>query len=66
MPVLASFLLPKKIEEREPLLMRLAHAIHAPILRFAMHHKLAVMCFAASVLIVGSTVCVWPSRPNWA
>jgi cobalt-zinc-cadmium resistance protein CzcA len=52
MPVLASFLLPKKIEEREPLLMRVAHAIHFPILQFAMHHKTAVMAFAAGVLFV--------------
>lgn len=52
MPVLASLLLPKRVEEREPLLMRIAHAIHYPILQFAMHHKLAVMGFAASVLIV--------------
>ncbi|AMV22614.1 efflux RND transporter permease subunit [Planctomyces sp. SH-PL14] len=52
MPVLASLLLPKRIEEREPFLMRVAHAIHYPILQFAMHHKLAVMGFAASVLIV--------------
>jgi len=50
MPVLASFFLPKKIEEREPFLMRVAHAIHYPILQFAMHHKLAVMGFAACVL----------------
>jgi cobalt-zinc-cadmium resistance protein CzcA len=52
MPVLASYLLPKKVEEEEPLLMRIAHAIHYPILQFAMHHKAAVMGFAASVLIV--------------
>lgn len=52
MPVLASYLLPKKVEEREPFLMRVAHAIHYPILQFAMHHKLAVMGFAATVLIV--------------
>ncbi len=52
MPVLASLLLPKKPAEREPLLMRLAHAIHYPILQFAMHNKLAVMGFAATVLIV--------------
>ncbi len=52
MPVLASFLLPKKVAESEPFLMRVAHAIHYPILQFAMHHKLAVMGFAASVLIV--------------
>jgi cobalt-zinc-cadmium resistance protein CzcA len=52
MPVLASLLLPKKVKEREPLMMRIAHAIHYPILQFAMHHKLAVLGFAASVLIV--------------
>src|SRR3984893_17705660 len=39
MPVLASLLLPKRISEREPLLMRLAHAVHTPILRLCMHHK---------------------------
>jgi cobalt-zinc-cadmium resistance protein CzcA len=45
-------LLPKKVDEREPWLMRVAHAIHRPILRAAMHHKLAVMGFAASVLVL--------------
>ncbi len=52
MPVLASLFLPKKIEEHEPFLMRLAHAIHYPVLQFAMHHKLAVLGFAATVLII--------------
>lgn len=52
MPVLASLILPKKVEEQEPILMRMAHAIHYPILQFAMHHKVAVLGFAASVLIV--------------
>ena len=52
MPVLASFCLPKRIHEHEPLLMRLAHAIHYPLLRLAMRHKLAVIGFAASVLVV--------------
>jgi cobalt-zinc-cadmium resistance protein CzcA len=52
MPVLASYLLPKRIEEREPWIMRIAHAIHDPVLRFAMNHKAAVIGFAASVLIV--------------
>ncbi len=47
MPVLASLLLPRRIEEREPLLMRIAHRIYAPILRFSMHHKALVMGFAA-------------------
>jgi cobalt-zinc-cadmium resistance protein CzcA len=52
MPVLASLILPKQIQEREPLLMRIAHRIHAPILRFSMNHKLLVMGIAASVLFV--------------
>lgn len=52
MPVLASLLLPKYIEEREPLLMRIAHKIHYPVLQFSMHHKTAVIAFAAAVLAV--------------
>jgi len=52
MPVLASLLLPRKLDTREPLLMRIAHAIHYPILQFAMHHKGAVIGFAACVLLV--------------
>lgn len=52
MPVLASIFLPKRIEEREPLLMRVAHRIHAPILRFSMRHKMLVIGFAACVLVV--------------
>ena len=52
MPVLASLLLPKHIEEREPLLMRIAHKIHYPILQFSMHHKTAVIAFAIAVLAV--------------
>jgi cobalt-zinc-cadmium resistance protein CzcA len=50
MPVLASLLLPKRIEEREPLLMRWAHRLHAPVLNIAMRHKFAVLLFAAAVL----------------
>lgn len=52
MPVLASLILPRKIDTRVPILMRLAHAIHYPILQFSMHHKTAVMGFAACVLLV--------------
>jgi cobalt-zinc-cadmium resistance protein CzcA len=52
MPVLASLLLPRRIEEREPLLMRIAHRIHAPILRFSMHHKTLVIGIAACVLLI--------------
>ena len=52
MPVLASLLLPRQVEAREPLLMRLAHAIHAPILRACMNHRLAVIGFAVCVLVI--------------
>ena len=52
MPVLASLILPRRISEREPLLMRIAHRIHAPILRFSMVHKTLVIGFAACVLFI--------------
>ncbi len=48
MPVLASLVLPRRIAEREPLLMRLALALYRPVLRFSMAHRLAVAAFAAS------------------
>lgn len=52
MPVLASLLLPKRIEEREPLLMRLVKWLYTPILRFSMRYRLAVLAFAAGVLVL--------------
>jgi cobalt-zinc-cadmium resistance protein CzcA len=52
MPVLASFLLPRKVEEREPFLIRLLKRLYAPVLRFTMHHKLAVMGLALASLVV--------------
>ena len=52
MPVLASLALPRRIEEREPLLLRLALALYRPVLAFSMTHRVAVAAFAASVLVV--------------
>jgi cobalt-zinc-cadmium resistance protein CzcA len=52
MPVLASLILPKKIAHKEPWLMRVAHRIHAPVLRFSMNHKSAVIAFAVLVLFL--------------
>ena len=52
MPVLASLLLPKKIDERVPLFMRIAHAIHNPILKFSMEHKAGVLIIAGMILVV--------------
>jgi cobalt-zinc-cadmium resistance protein CzcA len=52
MPVLASWFLPRRIEEREPLLMRIAHRINTPLLRFSMRHKAFVMACAGFVMFV--------------
>lgn len=52
MPVLASFFLPKRLEEREPLVIRILKRLYAPVLRFTMHHKLAVIGFALCLLVV--------------
>lgn len=51
MPVLASFVLPRRISEREPLLMRVAHRIHNPVLRICMDHRLAVVTIAGCLLV---------------
>lgn len=60
MPVLASLLLPKKVEDREPLLVRILKACYRPVLHATMRHKLAVIGFALAVL-VGSFGVVAPS-----
>lgn len=52
MPVLASLVLPRRIEEREPLLIRVLKRLYAPVLRFTMRHKLAVIGFALCLLVV--------------
>ncbi|MAT52332.1 MAG: CusA/CzcA family heavy metal efflux RND transporter [Porticoccaceae bacterium] len=52
MPVLASFFLPKNLKDKEPLLIRVLKWLYAPILRFTMRHKVAVIGFALSSLIV--------------
>ncbi len=53
MPVLASLLLPRHIEEKDPWLVRLARWIYAPILRYAMRHGVAVLILAVAVLALG-------------
>ena len=52
MPVLASIILPRRMKETEPLLVRFIKWVYAPILRFTMRHKLAVIGFALGVLVV--------------
>ncbi len=52
MPVLASYFLPRRIDEREPLFMRIALAIYQPILRFSMNNKSVVIAVAVVVLVI--------------
>jgi cobalt-zinc-cadmium resistance protein CzcA len=52
MPALASLILPRKIQEKEPLLMRLVLRVYDPILRFAVRRKAAVMVAAVALLLV--------------
>lgn len=52
MPALASLLLPKRISEREPLLLRIIKAVYVPILKQTMQYKSAVLIFGATVLFV--------------
>jgi cobalt-zinc-cadmium resistance protein CzcA len=52
MPVLASLVLPRRIDEGEPLLMSLAKRSYAPVLRFTTEHKLAVLGVAFGLLVV--------------
>ena len=52
MPVLASLVLPKRIAQREPMVIRVLKRLYAPVLRFTMHHKLAVLGLAVALLVV--------------
>ena len=52
MPALASLLLPRQISEREPLLLRAVKFFYVPVLKHTMRHKLAVLAFGATVLVV--------------
>lgn len=56
MPVLASLILPRTIDEREPLLMRGIKWLYVPLLRLAMRHKALVLGFAAAVLFVAFAI----------
>jgi cobalt-zinc-cadmium resistance protein CzcA len=60
MPVLASLLLPRRIEERDPLVVRLARRCYAPVLRLAFHFRTAVLAGAAlavaGAVLVGSNL----------
>jgi cobalt-zinc-cadmium resistance protein CzcA len=52
MPALASLVLPRRISEREPLLLRIIKAVYVPILKQTMQYKSAVLIFGATVLFM--------------
>jgi cobalt-zinc-cadmium resistance protein CzcA len=52
MPVLVGLLLPRRVEEREPWLVRLARWLYRPVLHAALRHRLAVLCVAVAALAV--------------
>ena len=52
MPVLASLVLPRQIEEREPLLMRAIKSVYIPVLHAAMRYKTLVIGLAAGLMFV--------------
>ncbi|MGH7171761.1 MAG: efflux RND transporter permease subunit, partial [Gemmataceae bacterium] len=54
MPVLASLLLPRRMKEKDPLLVRVARWFYAPILRFALRHGFAVLLLAVAALACGA------------
>jgi cobalt-zinc-cadmium resistance protein CzcA len=50
MPVLCSLVLPRRLHEREPLLIRLAARVYRPILHAALYHRIAVLGGAVAAL----------------
>ena len=56
MPVLASLLLPRKLVERDPWLIRAARWMYAPVLRLVIRHRYAVIGLAVAVLGAGAIV----------
>jgi heavy metal efflux system protein len=56
MPVLASLLLPKRLEEREPLLMRAVKWFYVPALHLVMRHKGFVVALAICVMVIAFAV----------
>jgi cobalt-zinc-cadmium resistance protein CzcA len=53
MPVLTSLVLPRHIHERDPLVVRLARWLYAPLLRLSLRHGVAVLGLAGAALGLG-------------
>jgi cobalt-zinc-cadmium resistance protein CzcA len=55
-PVLASFLMPKHIEETETFLVRLLHRVYTPTLRFALANRGVMVCIGLAFLVISAFV----------
>jgi cobalt-zinc-cadmium resistance protein CzcA len=56
MPVLASLLLPRRIEEQEPILMRAIKSVYVPVLHLAMRYKALVIGLAGGLMFVAFAI----------
>ncbi len=56
MPVLASYCLPRRVEEREPLLVRVLQALYRPVLRGVLHQRFAMLGLGLAALGAGVIV----------
>src|SRR5439155_17848856 len=56
MPVLCSLFLPRRLRDRDPLLIRVATRIYRPILHAALYHRVATLGFAVVALVAGIIV----------
>jgi len=51
-PVLASYLMPKNVEEKETFVVRMIHHVYTPMLRFALDHRAIMVCIGVGFLAV--------------
>jgi cobalt-zinc-cadmium resistance protein CzcA len=56
MPALASLILPRRMSEREPLLMRVARWLYLPLLRFTMSQKLPVILITLGLVLAATLI----------
>ena len=55
-PVLASFLLPKHVEEKETIIVRALHLIYNPALRFALKHRVIMVGIGVAFLAIAGVL----------
>lgn len=56
MPVLASLVLPRRIKEEEPWVVRLAHRLYTPALNFALRFRKATLAGAVALVAIAAVI----------